>query len=159
MLQTLISKTFRDRRQLLKTRFPPREPSEPTIARFDHVKSLEGTCGNLDPVRQFMLDAISEKCEGLMLKLLDSAIVPASAGAVKGEIEDEVLDNEEAEEDEELTAEEPVGDDVKEEDGEPVKRPRKKALLATYEPDKRVESWVSVKIDAMDLARLTLFAI
>jgi DNA ligase-1 len=30
---------------------------------------------------------------------------------------------------------------------EPKKKPRRKALLATYEPDKRLESWLKVKKD------------
>lgn len=159
-MQTLINKPFRERRHLLKSRFPPREPSEPTIARFDHVKCMEGFPTNLEPIRQFMLEAISQKCEGLMLKLLDSSIPPSETAKLE-EVDDD------------LTAEEGDGseEDQSEEAGEDEasggaevavkKKGRRKALLATYEPgsslpldplrgqqlnlpptDKRVESWV-----------------
>jgi DNA ligase-1 len=89
-----------------------------------------------------MLEAIAQKCEGLMLKLLDSAVI------VKDEIkEEEVGDEGTADEDDQVDE---VDDAVKpeedqDEDGETIKkRGRRKALLATYEPDKRVESWVSL---------------
>lgn len=105
---------------------------------------MEGMPGNLEPIRQFMLQAISEKCEGLMLKILDSVELPIGASDVKVEEEDEEVGADDLEQ--ENTAEEDVGleeDDMKAEDpGEVKKRGRRKALLATYEPDKRVESWV-----------------
>ena len=89
-----------------------------------------------------MLEAIAQKCEGLMLKLLDSATV------VKDEIKEEDEGDEgTADEDEDVTADvdEAVKaeDDQGEDDDNTKKRGRRKALLATYEPDKRVESWVS----------------
>ena len=65
---SLLAKPFRERRNLLKTRFPPLAPDEPTIARFDHVNSIIGTAGDLEPVREFMAAALNAKCEGLMLK-------------------------------------------------------------------------------------------
>lgn len=97
---------------------------------------MEGFPNNLEPIRQFMLEAISQKCEGLMLKLLDSAEVPAETAK-------------EEDGDEELTAEEGVDSEGDQLDGEdatdakgderPVARKgRRKALLATYEPGKCV---------------------
>lgn len=159
-MQTLINKPFRERRHLLKSRFPPREPSEPTIARFDHVKCMEGFPTNLEPIRQFMLEAISQKCEGLMLKLLDSS-VPSSETAKLEQVDDE-LTAEEGDGSEEDQLEEAGEDEATEGVEFAVKKKgRRKALLATYEPgsslpldmpkgqqlnlsptDKRVESWV-----------------
>lgn len=147
--QTLINKPFRERRNLLKTRFPPREPSEPTIARFDHVKCMEGFPNNLEPIRQFMLQAISEKCEGLMLKLLDSAPRGTAEEENTGtegvtgrdddrevEIEDEDVNEEDVDELADDVVDGPEGqDDATEEDGSSFKKKgRRKALLATYEP-------------------------
>ena len=143
--QTLINKPFRERRELLKTRFPPREPDDPTIARWDHVKCMEGFPNNLEPIRQFMLEAISQKCEGLMLKLLDSVVPPAETDEVKAEGDDNELDGQDEVEPEggDDTVEEMENEDEKPDVTEAKKGGRRKALLATYEPDKRVESWVS----------------
>lgn len=92
---------------------------------------MEGFPNNLEPIRQFMLEAISQKCEGLMLKLLDSAEVATEA--VKVEDGDDVLTAEEDEsEEDELDVKE--GEDVKDEEGAVKKKGRRKALLATYEP-------------------------
>lgn len=111
---------------------------------------MEGFPNNLEPIRQFMLEAISEKCEGLMLKLLDSAPAIDTEGAVEAidgsaESEGETESNNEEEKDE-LEDEDAVADGAE----KPIenglrKKGRRKALLATYEPDKRVESWVSLR--------------
>ena len=162
--QTLINNTFRERRSLLKSCFPKLDIEDPTIARWDHVKCMEGFPNNLEPIRQFMLEAISQKCEGLMLKLLDSIIPPAAAieSAVKQEETDEDVESEEAEDEGEAddvevddahakaTAEAIDGADTYEKPKR-KKTGRRKALLATYEPDKRVESWLKVKRDYGDL--------
>lgn len=116
---------------------------------------MEGTPSNLEPIRQFMLEAISEKCEGLMLKLLDSA-----APDVETKIEDDLTDDGEngTEELDGLEEEKPALDDDDQEAGaegegddevKPGKKGRRKALLATYEPDKRVESWVRKNIRSL----------
>lgn len=79
-----------------------------------------------------MLEAISQKCEGLMLKLLDSA--EASTETVKDEDLDEELTAEEADESDEDQLDAHGADDPKG-DTEPLaKKGRRKALLATYEP-------------------------
>ena len=90
-----------------------------------------------------MLEAISEKCEGLMLKLLDSIQIPETTTEVKNEDDDRDVELEEQDELEEDIAEEPADDEEKPYTTEVAKKGRRKALLATYEPDKRVESWVS----------------
>lgn len=106
---------------------------------------MEGFPNNLEPIRQFMLEAISEKCEGLMLKLLDSIEPIANVDDIKCEESDQ-----ESEQDEQ---DDPGGEIKGEEQGAveempdaagAAKKGRRKALLATYEPDKRVESWVSL---------------
>lgn len=95
---------------------------------------MEGFPTNLEPIRQFMLEAISQKCEGLMLKLLDSAEL--SSDAAKLEEEEADIEAQIAEESEEDQLDEQGGDDAKD-GGEPVaKKGRRKALLATYEPGK-----------------------
>ncbi|KAM5531588.1 hypothetical protein V8D89_014757 [Ganoderma adspersum] len=72
--QILLEKPFRERRTLLRTRFPPYTPQERDAARFDHVKSVESEEGR-DAVEEFWQTAVHSSSEGLMVKLLDNGEV------------------------------------------------------------------------------------
>ncbi|PIL36196.1 hypothetical protein GSI_01857 [Ganoderma sinense ZZ0214-1] len=72
--QILLERPFRERRTLLRTRFPPYMPQQRDAARFDHVKSVESEEGR-DAVEEFWQTAVNSSSEGLMVKLLDSGEV------------------------------------------------------------------------------------
>ncbi|TBU49499.1 hypothetical protein BD309DRAFT_947430 [Dichomitus squalens] len=69
--QILLERSFRDRRTLLRTRFPPYTSPQKGAARFDHVKSVESEDGR-EVVEGFWQAAVNSSSEGLMVKLLDS---------------------------------------------------------------------------------------
>ncbi|EGG09678.1 uncharacterized protein MELLADRAFT_34116 [Melampsora larici-populina 98AG31] len=147
----LLAEAFRKRRSLLKDHLPPFVPTEGStrcnlIARFDHVNSMESTVTKLQEVREFMLEAVANKCEGIMVKILDSQTSPSSMVMdqdVDGNME--VSGSEEEDrmvgQDDQANLDSTVG----------AKRSRKKALLASYEPDKRADSWLKVKKDYGEL--------
>ncbi|KAL7281676.1 hypothetical protein ACG7TL_004993 [Trametes sanguinea] len=72
--QLLLERPFRERRSLLRTRFPPYIPPQKGAARFDHVKSVESEDGR-EAVEDFWQTAVNSSSEGLMVKLLDSGEV------------------------------------------------------------------------------------
>ena len=122
--QPLLDSPFSHRRHLLRTLFPPfSNPSDPTLARFDHVESLDSAACT-DPqaeIQVFFETVVEQKCEGLMVKLLESG--------------------------EGITGEDDVDDEVQE---TPKKKKggnggKKKPLPATYEPDQRSQGWLKVK--------------
>jgi DNA ligase-1 len=122
--QPLLDSPFSHRRHLLRTLFPPfSNPSDPTLARFDHVESLDSTACT-DPqaeIQVFFETVVEQKCEGLMVKLLESG--------------------------EGITGDDDVDDEVQD---TPKKKKggnggKKKPLPATYEPDQRSQGWLKVK--------------
>lgn len=96
--ESLLKKSFRQRRDLLYRHF------NPIANRFRFVEQIESS--DPDEVYAFFKKAIERQCEGIMVKVLDDAVPSA----------------------------------------EPTST-RTKALLASYEPDKRLESWLKVKKD------------
>ncbi|KAI0780041.1 hypothetical protein C8Q74DRAFT_1262700 [Fomes fomentarius] len=72
--QILLERPFRERRALLRARFPPCTPLQQGAARFDHVKSVESEEGR-EAVEEFWQTAVNSSSEGLMVKLLDSGEV------------------------------------------------------------------------------------
>ncbi|CDO77335.1 hypothetical protein BN946_scf184775.g26, partial [Trametes cinnabarina] len=72
--QILLERPFRERRSLLRTRFPPYIPPQRGAARFEHVKSIESEEGR-EAVEGFWQTAVNSSSEGLMVKLLDSGEV------------------------------------------------------------------------------------
>ena len=122
---TLLNSPFSHRRHLLRTLFPPvTDTTDDSIARFGHVDSLDSTdCKDLHGEMQaFFESVVEQKCEGFMVKLLESG--------------------------EGLTGD----DDQDDEDQEGKKRKKgtggggkKKPLPATYEPDQRSQGWLKVK--------------
>jgi DNA ligase-1 len=134
--QTLLDSPFSHRRHLLRTLFPALQPSNPLLARFDHVESLDSSaCTDVQAEMQaFFEQVVEQKCEGLMVKLLESG--EGIAGEDDGE-------------------EGPEGEGKLE--GKKAKRGagnvaangnaggKRKPLPATYEPDQRSQGWLKVK--------------
>jgi DNA ligase-1 len=119
--EPLLGRAFRERRELLRSLFieVPR--------RFTWVKSLDATSSNSDTVLSFFNDAINEKCEGIMVKVLDdlpTSVFGSTAAMLPPPFPSRITVSEAK-------------------DG----GSRRRALLSTYEPDKRLESWLKVKKD------------
>ncbi|KAG2150519.1 ATP-dependent DNA ligase [Suillus clintonianus] len=80
--EVLLARPFRERRSLLRSRFPPFLPSDKGAGRFDHVESCESDAGR-DAIEEFWQKAIESRSEGLMIKLLSSGTMEED-GTQKG---------------------------------------------------------------------------
>lgn len=149
--EQLLNRSFRERRNLLRSLFIEIPHT------FTWVKSFDATSSEADAVLEFFKSATDIKCEGIMVKVLDNLPNPdllqpgESAAAVE---EDGTL----------LEAPPPVAPPTPSkrkgrgsskatttsaQDPNPDKAStgRRKALVSTYEPDKRIDSWLKVKKD------------
>ncbi|KAJ9253180.1 hypothetical protein DTO195F2_7160 [Paecilomyces variotii] len=134
--QPLLDRPFRERRELLRSLFVE------IPNRFTWVKSLDATSADSDAVLGFFKSATDAKCEGIMVKVLDNA---SPSGPVLDSA-DPVQNTDEAKA---LKAESSNSRESKNGGSTEIKetRSRRKALLSTYEPDKRLDSWLKVKKD------------
>ncbi|GAB1194641.1 hypothetical protein APSETT444_003887 [Aspergillus pseudonomiae] len=114
----LLDRSFRERRELLRSLFVE------IPNRFTWVKSFDATSADSETVLEFFKSATDTKCEGIMVKVLDN--VSKSNNSEPSET---------------------PNDDIDKPESKPTKGGRRKALLSTYEPDKRLESWLKVKKD------------
>ena len=133
--ESLLSRPFRERRSLLKSLFVE------IPHRFTWVRSIDATSAESETVLDFFKSATDIKCEGIMVKVLDN--VPNTLEA------NEELQKTERREVEYPKTNKPKPSSKKANDNpeEKQKGTRRKALLATYEPDKRLDSWLKVKKD------------
>ncbi|TVY94196.1 DNA ligase [Lachnellula willkommii] len=135
--EPLLDRPFRERRELLRSLFTE-VPNQ-----FTWVKSINATSQDSETVLEFFKSATDVKCEGIMVKILDN--LPNT------KLTDEPDENPEMQE----PAPEPPAKpskgkkkaNHKASEKEPEKKTRRKALLSTYEPDKRLDSWLKVKKD------------
>nr|ODN98553.1 DNA ligase 1 [Cryptococcus depauperatus CBS 7855] len=123
--ETLLDVPFSHRRHLLRTCIPSSSStsSSPITARFSHVESIDSTSLVDAPseLQAFFEKVVEAKCEGLMVKLLESG---------EGLVGEDVEEEEDAE----------VGAAKKKEANS-----KRKSLPATYEPDQRSQGWLKVK--------------
>ncbi|GAB7361326.1 hypothetical protein MBLNU230_g1382t1 [Neophaeotheca triangularis] len=155
---SLLGRSLRERRGLLRTRFRRVE------GRFDWVRSLDAVAGEEERVREFFQQATEIKCEGIMVKVLDNPVVEG-AGGVEAEAEGAGEGSPAP-----VAVKMPptptkgmkkgktkkggggggggkANQEATAADAEKKPFSRRKPLLATYEPDKRLDSWLKVKKD------------
>ncbi|KAG6011071.1 hypothetical protein E4U21_000102 [Claviceps maximensis] len=136
--QPLLDRSFRERRELLKSRFTE------VPHHFTWVKSLDATSIDSEIILEFFKSAIERKCEGIMVKILDNLVdVPYSGVAEEREIGDAVtLPTPKDNNRDKMKNRNKGGDNHNKRSSS-----RRKPLLATYEPDKRLDCWLKVKKD------------
>ncbi|KAK4160871.1 DNA ligase [Cladorrhinum sp. PSN259] len=121
--QPLLDRSFRERRDMLRSLFTE------IPHHFTWVKSLDATSQDSETVLEFFKSALDAKCEGIMVKILDN---------------DLPTNNNIPPEPSTLTS----GDTLEQQPAAVApKKSRRKPLLPTYEPDKRLDSWLKVKKD------------
>lgn len=136
--EELLDRPFRERRELLRSLFVE------VPHQFTWVKNIDATSADSDTVLEFFKSATDIKCEGIMVKVLDNISNPIP-----------VLDGDEGRTHDRAVATAPTNLNKKGKSKssatakaeEKEKGTRRKALLSTYEPDKRLDSWLKVKKD------------
>ncbi|KAG6018407.1 hypothetical protein E4U43_001779 [Claviceps pusilla] len=135
--QPLLDRSFRERRELLKSLFTE------VPHHFTWVKSLDATSNDSETVLEFFKSAIENKCEGIMVKILDNLLnVPYSGNA-----EDQEMEDNEKLSMPKVNRDKTKGRNKGNENHNKKPASRRKPLLATYEPDKRLDCWLKVKKD------------
>ncbi len=140
--EELLNRPFRERRELLRSLFTE------IPHHFTWVKSIDASSSDSEVVLEFFKSATDIKCEGIMVKVLDNVSDPA----LQPSTDDASLQATPVKPPPTPTKSSKRGRNHKptpdtaiaEEKG---KGSRRKALLATYEPDKRLDSWLKVKKD------------
>ncbi|KAI9731423.1 MAG: hypothetical protein M1818_007813 [Claussenomyces sp. TS43310] len=134
--EPLLERPFRERRELLRSLFTE------VPNKFTWVKSIDATSQDSETILEFFKGATDIKCEGIMVKILDNLPNP------KLQEDEDQIDTEirQTEPDPLVLPKKSKGKTVAEKRAEKPAT-RRKALLATYEPDKRLDSWLKVKKD------------
>lgn len=137
--EPLLDRPFRERRSLLRSLFTE------VPQQFTWVRSMDATSQDSETVLEFFKSATDTKCEGIMVKILDNLINPKLELEIEGEQIFEATDPI-------PTPPAPAKKGKAKRSGlnemeKEKPTTRRKALLSTYEPDKRLDSWLKVKKD------------
>lgn len=140
--QPLLDRPFRERRNLLRSLFTE------VPHNFTWVKSLDATSQDPETIQEFFKSATDIKCEGIMVKILDNLPELAYTGDGSVPTVEETTKPAPAPKTKKPTkkAKTAAATDQQQPE-EPKAKTRRKPLLATYEPDKRLDSWLKVKKD------------
>jgi DNA ligase 1 len=136
--QPLLDRPFRERRELLKSLFVE------IPHHFTWVKSIDATSDDSETVSEFFKSATDIKCEGIMVKILDN-LPDVPYDPADGDAAQVVPEPKPAPKPKKGSKKKP--DTTADKDASTKKGTRRKPLLATYEPDKRLDSWLKVKKD------------
>ncbi|KAI0205917.1 ATP-dependent DNA ligase [Astrocystis sublimbata] len=132
--QPLLDRPFRERRSLLRSLFVE------VPNRFTWVRSLDATSQDSETVLDFFKQAIDLKCEGIMVKILDNLSNLPNPPVIPPTLLSEADSGQQSD-----STNTRAKGKSKAEEQQP--KTRRKPLLATYEPDKRLDSWLKVKKD------------
>ena len=139
--EELLDRPFRERRELLRSLFVE------IPNRFTWVKNIDATSSDSETVLEFFKSATDIKCEGIMVKVLDNIPNPALQT-------DEIYKEDEAETappaQTKSSSKKPKSKTkatASDKTEEKTSGTRRKPLLSTYSPDKRLDSWLKVKKD------------
>lgn len=136
--EELLNRPFRERRELLRSLFVE------VPHKFTWVKSIDATSSDSETVLEFFKSATDMKCEGIMVKVLDNVPNPVLPAPQEDQRDaGDVLVIPSPKKGKKPTVKRDHIDKLEEAE----KGSRRKALLATYEPDKRLDSWLKVKKD------------
>ena len=139
--EELLDRPFRERRELLRSLFVE------IPNRFTWVKNIDASSSDSETVLEFFKSATDIKCEGIMVKVLDNVPNPALQGG-ENYIDDDPPERAPSPPAPTKPSSKKAKSKLKSDKSEDQKSgTRRKPLLATYTPDKRLDSWLKVKKD------------
>jgi DNA ligase-1 len=141
--EELLNRSFRERRNLLRSLFVE------IPHHFTWVKSLDATSTEVETVQAFFKSALDIKCEGIMVKVLDNlpnpdlqADLDSHPDAASAPPTPKKKARPKSKASKAASTTDAAPDELSK-----ISHGRRKALLSTYEPDKRLDSWLKVKKD------------
>jgi DNA ligase-1 len=141
--EELLNRPFRERRDMLRSLFVE------IPHHFTWVKSLDATSADTEVVSDFFKGALELKCEGIMVKVLDNLPNPDLLDDLNSDGTPSLPPTPKKKKPTKPKGKKPATTttEADADPEEPKKSGRRKALLSTYEPDKRLDSWLKVKKD------------